>query len=262
VRRGIHITLVFCALGLTVAEPVSAAIIQNANGRRTVKTKGSVKITTTTSGQRRIAITIDPEITTAFRLDVLYPEDLVEPVGFGGFNTSLNSAAITFVEPYVPAQTLVPPMLLGPADNGGAGGMISNIEGAFAGMRGFDPLDPQPNRDDGGSDLFTLTFIDLNPRADKVFTVLGVDEKGIDPSFRRFIEDNFLEIKIDDPGDPLDGQIVRIGGDGIERTEIFVPGVSGGDTTRPVPLPAAVWVGIVLGVGVVLRANAARKRAG
>ncbi|HUQ68328.1 MAG TPA: hypothetical protein VM165_02325, partial [Planctomycetaceae bacterium] len=49
-----------------------AAIINAANPRR-AKTGATVRITTTTSGQRMILLKIDPGVTTAFQLDVLYP---------------------------------------------------------------------------------------------------------------------------------------------------------------------------------------------
>jgi hypothetical protein len=88
---------------LVIGQSVDAAIINAASGKRRAKTRGTVTITTTTSGQRQIAIKIDPDVTTAFRLDVLYPDESVTPVGFAGFNTTLQNEAIVYVEPYASA---------------------------------------------------------------------------------------------------------------------------------------------------------------
>jgi hypothetical protein len=252
----------FLALGVLslLAATSQAAIINNANGRRTVKTTGKVTIKTTTRGQRQIAITIDPDITTGFRLDILYPEDLAEPVNFGGFNTFLSSGAIEFIEPFVPTTTIGvdAPSILPPGATGG-GGLISNIEGmASLPGPGFGPIGAAPPVD-GGTDLFTISFIDKDPTADKVFTVLGVDDKGIDPSLARFIADNYIDILIDDPSDPLNGQVVRIGGNGIDRTDIFVPGIKIDTDPNAVPLPAAVWMGLAGGVGVLVRRVRSRR---
>jgi hypothetical protein len=244
-----------------MAESSRAAIIANANGRRTVKTTGKVTIKTTTGGQRQIAITIDPDITTGFRLDILYPEDLAEPINFSGFNTFLSSGAIQFIAPFVPTTTIGTdaPTILPPGVTGG-GGLISNIEGmsSLPGP-GFGPIGAAPPTD-GGTDLFTLFFIDKDPTADKVFTVLGLDEKGIDPSLARFIADNYIDILVDDPSDPLNGQVVRIGGNGIDRTDILVPGIKIDTDPNAVPLPPAAWAGLV-GGGMALRVAYARRKA-
>src|SRR4051812_20837094 len=90
---------------LVIGQAAEAAIINAATGRRRATLSGQVKITTTTTGQRQIAIKIDPDVTTAFRLDVLYPSDSVTPVAFGGFNTLLQNEAIVYVEPYGMAGT-------------------------------------------------------------------------------------------------------------------------------------------------------------
>jgi hypothetical protein len=247
---------VLLALAL-LADCASAAIITNASGRRTVKPSATVTIRTTTSGQRQIAIRIDPEIPLAFRLDVAYPEEWVQPVNFGGINTSLNGSAIEFIEPYLPVGGFGLAMVT-TTDEGG--GLISNIEGRYAPDRvrseltpdGAAPLDDTPvgNRPDGGADLFTLYFVDNAPDEDKTFTVLGVEPRGVDPTYERYIADNFLDLKIDDPTDPRNGELVRISGFDIERLDIFVPGARReGDPSdpRPVPLPAAVWAGLLGG---------------
>jgi hypothetical protein len=249
----IRAALALCVLAI-LAESSPAAIINNANGRRTVKTTGKVTIKTTTSGQRQIAITIDPDITTGFRLDILYPEELAEPVNFGGFNTFLSGGAIQFIAPFVPTTSIGAdaPTILPPAAHGGGGGLISNIEGMSSlPAPAFGPVAAAPP-EDGGTDLFTLFFIDKDPTADKVFTVLGLDEKGIDPSLARFIEDNYIDILVDDPSDPLNGQIVRIDGNGIDRTDIFVPGIHIGGDPNPVPLPPAAWAGLAGAAGILL----------
>src|SRR5580765_7058195 len=188
-------------LGIGVAvlaggEASDAALIKNIGA----KTSGTVKITTTTKGQRQIALTIDPGgAVTAFRLDVVYQPKFVTPEAFDGFVPFLTDEAVQFVPPY------------GGAVGGGATilpttpGLISNVEGAYVFPAPVGPLAapaPVPNRPDGGSDLFTLFFIDNAPTVDKVFTILGVDDKGIDPDFAPYIADNFLDIYVDDPNDP------------------------------------------------------------
>lgn len=232
---------------LSASATVNAALIANA-GR--AKTSGKV-VVTTTKGQRLIAITIDPGVVIAFQLDVTFPNLLVTPIASGGGNGFLAAEAIDFVPPYGGAigggASILPP----PGDGQG---IINDVKGQYIFPPGFAP--PVPNNDDGSSDLFTLYFIDNDPTADKVFTILGTDSKGIDPNFAKYISDNYLDVFVNDPNDPLSGQIVRYEGDQIEAATIFVPGIP---KDSSVPLPLSVRSGII-GASVIAIKQLKRRR--
>jgi hypothetical protein len=223
---------------LSLAGVSEGALIANA-GR--AKTSGRV-VVTTTKGQRLIAITIDPGVVTAFQLDVTFPNLFVAPVAASGIGGLLPGQAIDFIAPYGGAIGGGASIL--PMPGAGTDGLINNISGQASFPPGFAPA---ANRPDGGSDLFTLYFIDNAPTVDKVFTILGVDSKGIDPDLARYISDNYLDVYIDDPNDPLNGQIVRYTGEQIEAATIIVPGIP---KDSSVPLPLSVWSGLI-GSGVI-----------
>jgi hypothetical protein len=225
-----------------------AALIRNAKA----KTSGRVTITTNTKGQRQIAITIDPDAVLAFQLDVVYEPGLVTPAAFDGFTPGLTEEAVQFVPPY------------GGAIGGGASilpgvpGLISNVSGQYIFPPGFAGTIPQPNNPDGSNDLFTLFFIDNDPTADKTFTILGVDTKGIDPDYARFISDNYLDVFVPDPNDPAGGQTVRYTGDQIEAATIFIPGITKGGGSS-VPLPLSVMSGAIGAALVALKVRKGRR---
>jgi hypothetical protein len=106
-----------------------------------------------------------------------------------------------------------------------------------------------PNRPDGGSDLFTLYFIDHDPARDKTFQILGTGDTGVAPEFAGYVADNYLHVLVDDPTDPLYGQIVRLTGDEIDGATIFVPGIPR-EPGPAVPLPGAAVSGLA-GAGAV-----------
>ena len=229
---------------IAVSQCAQGAII-NASGSKTAKTSGQARVITNTRGQRQILITIDPAVATAFRLDVVYPSEFVTLAGFDGISPFATDEGVTLVPPYVGGVgggATILPSIAGPKV-----GLINDVEGRYP----LGAAPPVPNRADGNSDLFTLSFIDLAPEQDKVFTVLGLDTKGIDPDFARFISDNFLDIFDSDTG-----QIVHYEGEQIEAATIIVPGISGGGAPGSVPLPAGVWVGLSGGA---LAALAARR---
>src|SRR5437667_7421154 len=199
-------------LFLVVLSHCAGAAIITASGSKTAKTSGMARVITTTKGQRQILITIDPRVATAFRLDVVYPMDLVTPAGFDGISPFATDEGVTLVPPYTGGVGGGAMILPGFA--GLKAGLISNVEGRYV----FGAAPPVPNRADGNSDLFTLSFIDLAPEQDKVFTVLGLETKGINPDFARFISDNFIDIF-----DPQTGEIVRYEGEQIEAATIIVP---------------------------------------
>jgi hypothetical protein len=228
--------VIVVALFLALSRCAQAAII-TASGSRTAKTSGMARVVTNTKGQRQILITIDPGVATAFQLDVVYPDDLVAPAGFDGINPFATDEGVTLVPPYTGGVGGGASILPGFTGLKGVGGLISNVEGRYV----FGAAPPVPNRADGNSDLFTLSFIDLAPERDKVFTVLGLTTKGIDPDFARYISDNFLDVF-----DPETGQIVHYEGEQTEAATIIVPGISGGGPGT-VPLPAGVWVGLICG---------------
>jgi hypothetical protein len=231
--------VLFVALVLIAfSASVNAAIIANLTGKK-VTTSGTATVTTNSKGQRQIAITIDPGVVTDFQLDVLYPSDVVTPLGYDGITPRLTDQAVQFAAPYGGsvgggASILPPP-------GGLKTGLINDIQGHYQFPPGLAGNVPLANRPDGNSDLFTLIFIDNDPTVDKTFTVLGVDSKGVDPDFAPFIADNFLDVYIDDRTDPLDGQIIRITGDDIGAAQIFVPGIS---KDANVPLPLGVATGL------------------
>jgi hypothetical protein len=78
----------------------------------------------------------------------------------------------------------------------------------------------------------------------------------VDPTFGKFIEDNFLDALVSDPEDPLFGQIVHFRGEEIEAGEIVVEGIDVGGGNGPgggIPLPPAVWMGMIGAGAVVLK---------
>ncbi len=217
---------------VVLSQCAGAAII-TASGSKTARTSGLARVVTTTKGQRQILITIDPGVATAFRLDVVYPLGLVTPAGFDGIIPFATDEGVALVPPYtggVGGGAMIVPGFAGVKV-----GLISDVEGKYL----FGAAPPVPNRADGNSDLFTVSFIDLAPEQDKVFTVLGLDAKGINPDFARFISDNYLDIF-----DPETGEIVHYEGEQIEAATIIVPGISGGGPGT-VPLPAGVWAGLI-----------------
>lgn len=226
---------VFAAfLAMTViASDSEAALITSARGR--VSTKGRARITLNTRGQRQIAITIDPSVTTSFRLDFAYPADLVTPVDFGGFNVSLATTAIEYVAPYGPGPS--GPLLI--AGVTPSNGIIADITGQVT----PSVTPPAPNNSEGGSDLFTLYFIDNNPYVDKVFNILGFDGRGVPPEYARYVSDNYIEGYVDD-------QFVRFEGDQIEGASIFVAALP---DPKQIPLPLSLWTGLTLAGGFAVR---------
>jgi len=242
--------------GLFGATSADAAIISSATGRRAIRTGGTYQIRTTTRGQRQIIITIDPSITTAFRVDVSYPSNLVAPDGFAGFGVGLPSTAIEYIPPYGNPKPLIPATLTAPGKGGD--GVISNIEGEIVGpVTGFQAPGTMPDlagapiaNPAGGSNLFNLIFDDRAPEQDKVFKILGFDARGIDPANAGQVSDNFIDAVIDDPTDPLNGQVFHFSGEDIEQGYIIVPGEKNGGVGQ-VPLPSAIWGGLVVGAVVV-----------
>jgi hypothetical protein len=228
-------------LAILLAAPFShAALIANAGK---AKLKGKVSVTTTTKGQRQIAITIDPFAVIAFQLDVLFQSGFVTPMAFDGITPLLTEDAVQFIPPY------------GGAVGGGASilpgvpGLISNVKGQYIFPPGFAGANPEPNNPDGSNDLFTLYFIDNAPTVDKTFTILGVDDKGIDPDYAKYIADNYIDVFVPDANDPAGGQTVRYTGDQIEPAIVFIPGITK-DGSSSVPLPLSAMSGLV-GAGLV-----------
>lgn len=240
------VALAFCV------DSASAALVTTITGKRTVRTGGTYQIRTTTRGQRQIIITVDPSVTTAFRLDVSYPSGIVTPDGFTSFGNTLAPSAIEYVPPYgnlsAPTSQLVNATI-----DGTRGGLISNVEGALLPaldtVAGFGPVtdSPAPNNSSGGSDLFRLIFNDNNPGVEKVFQILGFDSKGVSADNAPYVADNFLTARIDDPQDPDFGQFVTFSGEQIQQSFIVVPAEDTSGNPGGVPLPPAVWGGLALG---------------
>src|SRR6185436_18421468 len=99
--RRIPLFLLIAVFCCALSERAGAAIITGVGGKRTAKTGGTAVIKTTTTGQRQIAITIDPGVTTAFRLDFLFPNELVTLVAVSDIGPELLDEAIDYVPPYV-----------------------------------------------------------------------------------------------------------------------------------------------------------------
>jgi hypothetical protein len=244
----LYVAAIGCSAVIGAALPAtdaSAALIQVAG--RKARLSASVKIATNTKGQRQILITIDPGVTTAFNVDVAYPEKLVTPdfqpgVGSGGTLGALTP--VTYLPPYGPTGGMGAPLIHAGVLN--AISLVSNIQGRYPTLVGG--ARPMPNRADGHSDLFTLTFNDNAPDQPRVFTVLGVGVGGsIDPALAPYVADNFIDAFIDDPADPLDGQTLHFTGDQIEMLSIVVPADARGADLPGVPLPAGLFGGAAAG---------------
>jgi hypothetical protein len=255
-KLSVAATAVMSLIGLALsANDASAALIQVAG--RKARLSASVKIATNTKGQRQILITIDPGVTTAFNVDVAYPENLVTPdfepgVGAGGTFGALTP--VTYLPPYGPTGGMGAPLIHAGVLN--AISLVSNIQGQYPALSGG--ARPIANRSDGRSDLFTLTFNDNAPDRPRVFTVLGTGTDGsVDPALTPYVADNYLDAFVDDPTDPLDGQTLHFAGDQIEMLSIVVP-ADGRDASQApgvpsVPLPAGVVGGLLAGGLVVAR---------
>lgn len=236
-RRRWSLWIIVMMVFTVLAEPAMGAIIRLAGGKRRASPLGTYRIVRT-AGQRQILITIDPWETQDFQLDMFYPADLVAPAGFNGFNADLAGPAITYEGPYQ-AAGVRPPQVL----QSGIGGVISNCAGQAA--PGTPPA-ALANNGAGGSNLFTLTFIDNAPRQAKVFTIMGAGAQGVDPTYLPFVADNFITARLNDPNDPLNGELFRFDADQIDLANIVVPGEDENGNPIPIPLPGALAMGGVL----------------
>ena len=225
----------FCAAVAVFALPLfsSAGVIKSAGTAST----SSTSTTTTTSGQRTILNNIDPYNVASFQLDVSFEADKAQFVGI----TGLNGYIVDDFQIHIDGNM----------------GIIDNIHGYFPGFndRGGLELDgpitngvPTPPAPPPGEiDIFQVKFLDLRPDLDKLFGVFagGPDDymTGFDPATGGFTN----------AVGPFNGQT------GVQPAFSTVPGIPNGGT--PLPLPPAIWIGLLGGAGVIGNAIRTRKSA-
>jgi len=186
-------------------------------------------VSTTTSGQKSILMTVDPLNVAAFSLDVTFEAQKVE---FGGLK-GMNGYVIDFFQF---------------STDGNAGGIL-NIHGYYPGFNDHrEPVDgqvitgvePPPA---GEVDIFQLSFLDNAPDQDKVFNVFASDNADYITAFNTDTGELTSAIG---PYNPTTDR----GVDGAISTVVGIP------TT---PLPGGLAAGLVCGAGVLLRANKVRR---
>jgi hypothetical protein len=212
----------------------SAGVIKSAGTASTSNTT----TTTTTSGQRNILMNVDPFNVASFQLDVSFEADKAMFVGVQGLNGYIvddfhltingNMGIIDNIHGFYPGfnDRLTDGDLEGPITNG-------------------VPNPPAPPA--GEIDIFQLRFIDLRPDLDKLFGVFagGPDDymTGFDPATGGFTN----------AVGPFNGQT------GVQSAFSTVPGIPNGGT--PLPLPPAIWIGLLGGAGALANAMRFRKAA-
>ncbi|MDB5322872.1 MAG: hypothetical protein JWN40_4503 [Phycisphaerales bacterium] len=211
-----------CASAVLFCAPVevSAAIIKTARHAST----SNRTVTTTTSGQRSILMTVDPLDVASFQLDVSFEAGKVEFVGITGLNG------------YVIDQTYE-------VVTEGPGGQIFGIHGYYPGFN--DRLAFQPpvglqaaaavtaTPPVGEVDIFQVTFLDLAPELSKTFAVFA----GPFDYINAYNSDTGLTTTAMGLYDPATDQ-------GVDPAFSTVDGISS------VPLPGGLATGLISGAGV------------
>jgi len=217
-------------IGLAVGGSAEAGLIKSA-GSASTSNKGTV----TTSGQTQILATIDPYNIVKFQLDYKFEADKVDFVSLQGVNGYIIDGYTVVIA--------------------GSLGLISNIQGHYPGFE-FAPT-PIPVTFDVGEegpalappslpgevDMFSILFTDKNTAVQKIFTVLAGDEQDFMTGF-----------------DPSTGQFAVVAGpQNIDPKDLIIPanaapGVYGAGPAGA-PVPAAVWMGLVAGGVVMVRAR-------
>jgi len=228
----------FCAAvaAFSLTLSASAGLIKSAGTASTSNTT----TTTTTSGQRTILMNVDPYNVASFQLDVSFEASKAMFLGVTGLNgyiiddfevsTDGNSGKIDDIHGYYPGfnDRLGETNLDGPITNG-------------------LPNPPAPPA--GEVDIFQLRFLDLRPDLDKLFGVFAESDDymtGFDPVTGGFTDAN-------GPFNPQTGL-------GVQPAFSVVPGIANGGG-NPVPLPPALWVGLLGGAGALGNAMRLRKAA-
>ena len=220
----------FAVFSLPLLSP--AGVIKSAGTAST----SSTSTTTTTSGQRTILNNIDPYNVASFQLDVSFEANKAQFVSITGLNGYVvDDFTLTI--------------------NGNMG-IIDNIHGYFPGFndRGGLELDgpitnglpTNPNPPAGEIDIFQVKFLDLRPDLDKLFGVFAGGPEdyitGFDPATGGFTT----------ASGPTNGRT------GVDPAFSVVPGIPTNGGGGTVPLPPAIWIGLISGAGVI--GNAIRRR--
>jgi hypothetical protein len=183
-------------------------------------------------------MTVDPYNISSFQLDVSFEPDKVQFVGITGLNgfiidddfsiiTEGNVGLIQDIHGYYPGYN---DRVIN----------ITNLEGPVAGLPAFPPA--------GEVDIFQVEFLVTDFVNDKHFGVFASDDNdyinGIDPT----------------TGDTTQATgPVNVDGFGVAPAFSTVPGIpQGGGGGNSVPLPGALMMGLMGGMGVL--ANVARRR--
>jgi hypothetical protein len=211
------------ALGCATTD-VSAAIIRTARHAST----SNHTVVTTTGGQRRILMNVDPLDVASFRLEVSFEADKVEFLGITGLNGYVIDENYEVVTE-------------------GPGGLVSGIHGYYPGFNDLVALQSgsaaaSETPPEGEVDIFQVAFLDLAPELDKNFAVFA------DPF-------DYINAYNSETGEitPAVGPYDSVLDEGVDPAFSTVPGVSA------VPLPPGLAMGLVGGVGA-LGARLGRRR--
>jgi hypothetical protein len=214
------------ALGCAATD-VSAAIIRTARHAST----SNHTVATTTGGQRRILMNVDPLDVASFRLEVSFDADKVEFLGITGLNGYVIDENYEVVTE-------------------GPGGLVSGIHGYYPGFNDEVSLQSGPaaaaainTPPEGEVDIFQVAFLDLAPDQDKNFAVFA------DPFdyINAYNSDTGEITGAVGPYDPMTDQ-------GVDPAFSTVAGVSA------VPLPAGLGMGVLGGMGALATRSARRRK--
>ena len=217
---------------LLLSTSAHAGLIKSA-GSASTSNKGTVG---TTSGQTQILATIDPYNIVKFQLDYKFEADKVDFVSLQGVNGYVIDGFTLVID--------------------GSLGLISNIQGHYPGFElaptpvvitldsGPEYAPPLfPPSPPGEVDMFSILFNDKNTAVQKLFTVFAGDEQDFMTGY-----------------DPETGLFTVIAGpQNIAPKDLLIPGnaapgVYGADPAGA-PVPPAVWMGLVMGAGLIIRAR-------
>ncbi len=203
----------------------SAAIIRTARHAST----SNHTVSTTTSGQHSILMTVDPLNVAAFQLDVTFEADKVDFAGLKGLNGYVIDAFQFSAE--------------------GSFGGILNIHGYYPGFndrlaagdsQAAAPLPPPA----GEVDIFQLTFLDNAPGVPKTFDVFASDNSDYITAYN-----------------PDTGELTSAIGPYNPQTDQGVDGaISTVNAVSAAPLPPGLAMGLIGGAGVVAGTAARRRR--
>lgn len=228
------------ALAAAVAAPLflSAADAGAAILRNTRPPRAGTTATGTTSGQNTILTKFDPYGVSSFNLDVIFEADKAQFVEIHGLNGFIIDDFDVFAEGSTGQVLGIHGYYPGFNDRGGVGlAAAAGVPQALAEI----PVNPP----EGNVDIFEIVWADLNKKVDKTFTIQASDRS------------RYITAYNPNSGPDEDSFVTAAGPDQVDPSSVTIFGV-GDPGGGQVPLPPALVVGLVGGLGVV--GNAVRRR--